>query len=788
MFRDPGFSPCRFNLVWFLGLLLCAMVCKSETALAPTDSGDFQEAVMSVSVNAQAQSDMLVMLRDAAGTLWIDSSDFEKLRMIRPPGARRTYQGREYLPLTAVAGIHIAVDEATQSVALTVPAEDLALTHTQSAVPASPVLTEASPGAFLNYQLSAQRVAGEDLTGAFAELGVFASQGVFTNTGVFRSLAGQSGSVRLDTAFTADFPKRIERLTVGDAVSDGSTWGSAVRFAGIGWSRNFLLRPDLLTTPMLSATGTAVVPSTVDVYVNNQQVSSSALPPGPFVVDRLPAVTGAGQVRVVVRDALGREQQVTQPFYSSLQLLATGLSQYEVDLGKVRRDYTTASDHYGPTMGSASYRRGISNWFTLETHAEFLDHQARSAGLAGAAALGQFAVVNFTAAAGGGAATSGSLYGIGLERQGARFSVGLNHIAATPGYRQIATAEESSRRFQSRDLVQLGANFHQWGSLVAVLARQTYVDLPMEETSSLSYNRNLGQRGALNLTATRSSQGGETGRSVFITFTYSLAERTALVLAANSGGGPGAPADEVLASYIHNPPRGSGEGYRLGVSSIGNYNAQFSAQAESGELQLQAARSQGVSGVNGYWTGAATFLGGELHAARQVGGSFALIDVGGLPGVPVFIDNQLIAHTDSHGRALLHDLLPYERNRVNIEPTEIPLDASIGARTLVVTPAYRSGVIVKFPVEREHGATLRLVNAEGQAVPAGATVQFMGHRFPVTYDGVTYVTGYDHAGEGSAQWDQSSCRFRVGAPPQDDPQPDLGTLTCQPLAPQEHAP
>ncbi len=144
----------------------------------------------------------------------------------------------------------------------------------------------------------------------------------------------------------------------------------------------------------------------------------------------------------------------------------------------------------------------------------------------------------------------------------------------------------------------------------------------------------------------------------------------------------------------------------------------------------------------------------------QVGGSFALIDVGGLPDVPVYVDNQLIAHTDSHGRALLHDLLPYESNRVNIEPTEIPLDASIGARTLVVTPGYRSGVIVKFPVEREHGATFRLVTAEGKAVPAGATVQFKGHRFPVTYDGVTFVTGYEQAGEGRAQWDSSSCQLQ----------------------------
>ncbi len=110
----------------------------------------------------------------------------------------------------------------------------------------------------------------------------------------------------------------------------------------------------------------------------------------------------------------------------------------------------------------------------------------------------------------------------------------------------------------------------------------------------MSYSRNLGVRGAVNLTATRSTQDGAVARSVFVTFTLTLAERTAVVLGANSGAGPGAPADELYASYVQNPPRGAGEGYRVGVSSVGNYDAQLTEQWQPGELQLQAARAQGV--------------------------------------------------------------------------------------------------------------------------------------------------------------------------------------------------
>src|SRR5579862_4492626 len=775
----------RFNLVWLLWILGCAVAGASEPA---PESAAWHEAVMTVSVNTQVDSEMLVVLRDAAGALWIDAADFDKLRLRPPVDAGQEYQGHHYLPVAAIPGVEIAVDDSRQSVTLMVPAAALLTTRIESAARGEPKLSNASPGAFLNYQLSAQRVAGDDLTGAYGELGLFAAAGVVTNTGVVRTLDGHSETVRLDSTYTRDFPSSMERLTVGDAISDGTTWGSAVRFAGIGWSRNFSLRPDLVTTPLLSASGNAVVPSTVDVFVNNQKVSSAELPPGPFVVDRLPAVTGAGQVQVVVRDALSREQQVTQPFYSSQQLLAAGLSQFEVDLGQVRRDYTTASADYGPIMGSGSYRVGINNAFTLETHAEFLDQEAHAAGVAGAAALGHLAVLNFTAAAGGGPGSSGALYGLGIERDGTHFSFGLNHSTATPGYLQISTAEQPALQFRSRDLAQVGANLQHWGSLVAIYARQKFTGQPIEQTTSISYSRNLGMRGAVNLTATRSIQGGQVARSMYLTFTLTVSERRAVVFGGNTGAGPGSPPDELYGSYVQNPPRGAGTGVRLGVSSIGNYDTQLTEQLQPGALQLQVARNQGVSGLSAFWSGAATLLGGELNAAREVGGSFALVDVGGLPDVPVYVDNQLIGRTDAQGRALINDLLPYESNRGNIEPTEIPLDTSIGARTLVVTPGFRSGVVVKFPVERVRGGTFRLVTVDGQPVPAGASVTYLGNNFPVTYDGAAYVTGYDRDSVGSAQWGKSRCSFHLGPPPQNDPLPDVGTVTCSALGSAEHAP
>ncbi len=61
------------------------------------------------------------------------------------------------------------------------------------------------------------------------------------------------------------------------------------------------------------------------------------------------------------------------------------------------------------------------------------------------------------------------------------------------------------------------------------------------------------------------------------------------------------------------------------------------------------------------------------------------------------------------------------------------------------------------------GGIFRLVTRDGTPVPAGAIVRFMGANFPVTYDGVTYVTGFDHGTAGTAQWDGARCSFRLDA-------------------------
>ncbi len=795
----------RIAIQTYCGALLAASLGAGAPARAAEPEGAAEgvvEAVLEVTSRAAAAGESLVVLRGPGGALYLEEGDFAKLRLPLPKAAPYEYHGHRYFQPTALAGCTVTVDEAHQRVLIKVPPAELAPTRVSAAARPYPSVTAASPGGFLNYQMSAQQIQGQGIGGVLGELGMFASPGVLTNSMVGRYELGTEQAVRLDTTFTRDFVDSLDTLNLGDSISDPGTWGNAVRFAGVRWSRNFALRPDLLTTPLLSAGGLATVPSTVDVFVNNQLVNSSQLPAGPFIVDRLPTVTGTGDVSVVVRDALGREQVMTQSFYSSASLLARGLTQYSVDLGNVRNNYALASDDYGAMLAEGSYRRGITDAFTLEGHAEYLKNAAHAAGLNAAFGLGHFAVLNVTAANGGDAGGTGWLNGVGFEHRGANTSLVVNTQWATRDFSQVGEPLDPSYRIRRRSLLQGGVGLGMFGSLSAAWVRQTYQSAPTQQTVSLTHTVSFGRLGTLNFTLSRTRIGAQmpdpffqagslpplalmsaqNSTSAYLIYVLPIDGRRAVSATATGGSGFGAPRNELLGSITDTPPVGPGYGYRLTAGTAGDYDADWQQQGTGEQIEVEAARNLGIEGRSATVSGALTWLDGRVDTLRSVNGSFAMVDLGGLPDVPVYVENQLTARTDESGKALLFNLRPYEANHISIDPQDLPLDTTIGASSTLVAPPYRSGVVARFPVQKTRGGTFRLVMDDGQAVPVGAQVTFNGGQFPVVFDGKVYVTGYDHGTAGHAAWPGGQCEFRLEPPPADDPLPDLGVVRCRAAA------
>ena len=210
--------------------------------------------------------------------------------------------------LVALPSLRYELDEPRQAIRFR--AADAALEATQlgpAPAPSVRLVPRADLGAVMNYDLVSTSVGGRTIGAGVLELRAFGPLGV-ASLGLLGSTErsyGRDLMVRLDASITHDDPETMRRLVVGDFISSSLAWSRPVRLGGAQFGTNFALRPDLVTFPLPQVGGSATVPSTVDVLVNGVRQLSEPVQPGPFAVRQLPVVTGAGEVAVVVRDALG---------------------------------------------------------------------------------------------------------------------------------------------------------------------------------------------------------------------------------------------------------------------------------------------------------------------------------------------------------------------------------------------------------------------------------------------------------------------------------------------------
>ncbi len=774
---------------------ICALVLMCSAAAARADDfggppPDWRTTVLELRINGVLTHPDVVALRDAGGALWLADSDFARLRLRLPQAAPHLADGRRYYPVGALANVRVAFDEVHSAVSISAPAgafqsSTLALNGANR-----PPISPSGTGAFFNYVLFGQtgQYTGADVASGYGELGIFSPLGVLLNTASEQTADGTSTFVRLGTTFSHDFTDQLETLRLGDAISVPGSWADAVRFGGVQFGTNYGIRPDLVTTPLLAATGTAVVPSTVDVFVNGRAVGSSDVPAGPFVVNQVPALNGSGDVSIVVRNALGQEQVVSVPFYSAAVMLQPGLSQWDVDLGAVRENYGLDSDDYGPLLASGTWRHGFTNQLTGEVHAEAMKGGPEAGGIDVAQELDHWAVVTLDLAVGGQPATadilgsgpepasSGSYQALGIQHVDEHINITLQAQHATAGFREVGNLDGIPTPLE-RNLAQIGWNMGRVGNLQVALVTQRNPDDSRQQALGITYQVNIGP-GSFSTTFSRTT-GDTHDESVSAFYVLPLDSRRNVSSQFRYDNQLPAPDAALVETLQKNLPPGPGEGYLLSAGTDGSYNLEYQRQFDALLVQAAAARLFDQSAENLTLSGGTTYMDGELRAARTVNDSFATVEVGGIPDVTVYFENQPVATTDDNGIAVVRDLRSFDVNRLSVDPLQLPLDAQLASPQLQVVPPYRSGTLVQFPIKRVHAGVFRLHLADGSPVPPGATVSLQGEEFPVGLEGLAYVTNYDHGTGGEARWSNGRCSFRLPPPPSGDPQPDLGVIACR---------
>ena len=417
---------------------------------------------------------------------------------------------------------------------------------------------------FVNYDLFGEQVDDQTSLGSILDIGVFGSRGVVTNSLIGRHDDDRREVLRLDSTWTLDFPERLATLRVGDAISASGAWGRSARFGGVQFGTNFSTQPTLVTTPLLYAQGEAIVPSTVDVFVNGRRVASEDVPPGPFTIDRLPPITGAGQMQVVVTDALGRQQVISQPYYTGQTLLRAGLNEYSFEAGAIREDYALRSNAYGDLVMAGTFRRGITDRFTAEVHAEGQADGASAAGVDTAWQVGTLGILTLTAAAGGDDEI-GWLGGMGFEHNGQQVNVFARTQYATEDW-PTRTSEQRDRPKQ-RSFGGLGFNLGHYGNLQFSYGQQTQLVEPDDRDDRA---QPFGHAGRVRLPWLRREPHDQRRllHRLFLNWTMPFGDRrTAAVSVQYSPDVTAGEEFEAVASMQQSLPAGAGTGYYVAVSS-----------------------------------------------------------------------------------------------------------------------------------------------------------------------------------------------------------------------------
>jgi outer membrane usher protein len=783
--RQAGIGAHKTNACKSLnaGLLLLGLLALVPSSAQAEDTAPAVDEVFLVVVINQQEQGVAFLLR-SDDRLFAGAQDLRRWRLHLPDTPPLNRDGEDFYALDTLAGLSYEFNQSSQALTVQAPPSLFDATRLKGTVTDFSAPTPASPGGFLNYDVSANHAQGRTSTSGLLELGGFAGWGTAQTRLLARDLNGKVTAVRLDTTWTRDQPLKVASLRVGDAISGTSSWGGAVRFGGVQWTTNFSTQPGFIAFPLPAVSGEAALPSTVDLYVNSALRMSREVPSGPFSIQDLPVTTGQGDARLVVRDILGREQVITQPFYATPRLLKPGLQEYSYELGFVRRNFGADSNNYGRPLAVGTHRLGITKQFTGELHGELLGHQ-QTLGLGGVLMLPAAGVLSGSFAASHSDRGVGGLLELGFQRQGRYVSFGANTQLASQRFAKLGLEPEA---LAPRQISQMFVNLAttDYGSFTANYTQQAFRDRTGNKILTAGYRRKIGRQGNLTASVTRLLS-GDAKTSFNLSFSLPLGNRTNASI--NTSAQPGR--EQASLQVNRSVPAGSGLGYRLaaGVGDSDRRAAEVSAQNGIGAYNLAVDQLEGEADFRGSASGGVAFLGGSAFLSRRITDSFAVVQVPDYSDVGIYADNQLVARTDADGNALLPRLRPYQKNTVRIEQADLPLDAQIDAIQLDAVPYFRSGLLLRFPVKRSRGALLNVVLENGEPLPAGALAEIIedsdeeNEVFPIGLRGELYLTGLAVSNRLRVTWLEQRCEFILPYPESTDPLPHLGAYICTGVEP-----
>lgn len=716
-----------------------------------------QEALMEVTVNSTRQASWTLTKIGRDGDAWVKRSDLQSWGVRLSEGSPLLALAPDaYIRLNSVPGVFAKVDKATSKLAVEVQ-PSLLNRHDFHAIPTGQPPTPSPLAAFMNYDLQGYQANGPAAIRASTETGM-----VYDNT-VTRSafLTTKSGdhtwNLRLDSNLTADFPSNKTSVQLGDTFVKLGNNNDALRVAGLAWGTDFSITPAFVTVPLPTVSNFIATQGTVDLYVNGGKTQQLNVPGGPFVIAQVPVTTGAGQLTVVTHDLLGRTQTITQSYYIAPQMLAKGLSSWDAEIGTPRESYGMTNSDYAGILAAAGQRYGVSDRITAQWRIEGDGRGAAFSTQALALTPGN-GLITAGPYCSMEARHGGCTYDLSYEYDLKRYGYGVDMSYTAHGFAPVAAdLRTPPPRWQMLAHAQTVAP-RNIGIAVSATARQE-ASGAHTQILNVSGSKTFANRGHLDLIV---SNLYGTSKSSYVALIYTKSIDRENSYSASGYSSNGSLGEEV--SLQRNLPIGEGYGYNLRAAHDSATTLQANAQWNGDVVTLSAATQHAGdrSASSADVSGAALWTSGEFALARRLDRGFAVIQIGDLANVPIYVNGQRLTRTDATGVAVLPDLQPFVLNKVAIDPTSLPMSLDIPETRFGVTTFRRGGVFIDIPVLL--AATVHLRMPDGSVVPAGAHVRTLRGMTPVGTEGLAYLEGKEGDNALEVEWTGGQCLTHLKLP------------------------
>lgn len=792
--RGMAVRPRTALMAMALGLL-AGSVCMAQSTstrhevAGPSADGE-RLVVYAVTVNGESTGSWPLIAWQGS---WFASE--EALRawrvLVRDDAPRLTRHGQRWLALSTLPGCRTQEDKADQSLAVWLDPMAFETTHLGNDASPAPGTSPVEPALFLNLdvnytRIQARHTGSQPELAAFSEIGWSGAAGVLTSTMIGRQALGgrtaPSGTpdwVRLETTFTRQGEDGGPTLRVGDSVTRTGLTGRSVYFGGVQWGTDPNTAPGVDRGPRAVIGGTASTPGTVELFVNDALRQTARVPSGPFSIDVPPLLGTDGQVRVVVRDLMGRETVIAQPIFQVANQLEEGSRDWNVAVGAVRQRLGLKSNDYGERFAAGLLRLGLNKVLTAEWQGHWSERsQSLGMGISWALPRHGLGFLSGLTLSHGHDGTTGHEWLAGAEMRQGPHSASLRITRRDGAHRALG---ETSGQAMTTAIAHYALTLGPGTTLGLGIARLQPLNQAPTATYSASVSKRLAGGASFNVIAAR-TRGQVSASQLTLAFQMPLPGQTAHMLHlarrnhaldayVSASGTEDQTSWRVQAGRQENRDHAEAGLWRVNDTSV--WSANLSANAQSQALRLG-------------WQGGLVAMGGRVQATRKVNGSFALVEVPQLEGAQVGPYGDRQASTDSDGFALVTDLAPYVPTPVRLDPESLPLGADIPTLERIAVPRWRSGVRLRFPVRAGRSALVQLRTPSGLPLRAGAEVKVddTPQAFLVGPRGETFLTGLTGLHLLSVRGEGVNCQAQLAMPtgsPQEVER--IGPLTCLPGSP-----